>query len=227
MIQVTDVWKSFLDGERQVEVLKGAQLSVAAGESIALMGPSGSGKSTLLNLLAGLMSADRGTVCLSVRDQQWRLETMGPKALARMRRRAIGYVHQFFNLIPTLTVLENVQLPAYLSGMLDRDHRQRAQALLQSFQVADKAHTFPEKLSGGEQQRVAVARALLMHPPLILADEPTGNLDNDNAANVATLLYASAKEHGASLIVATHSQVIAQMADVEVRLHQGQTMRVE
>ncbi len=203
--------KTYRDGSQAVEVLRGVDVEVLAGRSLALTGPSGSGKSTLLNLFAGLISADTGELYFTADGQRHKWHLASQRERTRLRRRYIGYVHQFFNLIPTLTVLENVRLPGRLNvgNRLDA----RALELLAQFGLDDRAGAFPDVLSGGEQQRVAVARALLLEPPLLLADEPTGNLDAGNSNQVVELLFGAARESGVSLIIATHSETVAAQAD--------------
>ena len=216
MVRVSGLEKNYRDGDRQIKVLSDLSLELRAGQSLALTGPSGSGKSTLLNVLAGLIPSDAGEVALCFGQHNFALHQMHEAAVTRMRRHYIGYVYQFFNLVPTLTVLENVRLPARLNKAKELD--QLAVDLLCDFGLGARLDVFPHVLSGGEQQRVAVARALLAKPPLILADEPTGNLDVDNTARVAQLLFGTAKEMGLSVIVATHSEEIAGRADQHLRL---------
>jgi putative ABC transport system ATP-binding protein len=211
VIQIRGLSKSYQDGDRSIGVIRGLDMTLNAGESLAVTGPSGSGKSTLLNLLAGLIACDEGELNLRLNDCDFALHAVNERERTRMRRRYVGYVYQFFNLVPTLTVRENVRLPARLNKR--RDLEARAETLLRKFGLGDRLDVFPDVLSGGEQQRVAVARALLLQPPLLLADEPTGNLDADNSELVASLLFDSAKQMGLSLVIATHSEAIAQRAD--------------
>lgn len=216
VVAVHGLSKSYQDGDRTIEVLTRLDLELAPGRSLAVTGPSGSGKSTLLNILAGIVPCDDGEVDLQLGERAFAVHTAGERARTQMRRQYIGYVYQFFNLVPTLTVLENVRLPGRLNKRKDTD--QRALSLLDEFGLGDRAQVFPEVLSGGEQQRVAVARALLLKPPLLLADEPTGNLDADNSAHVADLLFDHAGQMGVSVIVATHSDAVADRADDHLRL---------
>lgn len=216
MIEVSELHKSYSDGDRHIRVLSDVSVKVGSGQSLALTGPSGSGKSTLLNILAGLLVADSGEVVLTTPVEAYAMQSLDEVARTKVRRAHIGYVHQFFNLIPTLTVLENIWLPAQLNGQLELIAQ--ARALLERFGLANRADRFPDVLSGGEQQRVAVARALLIQPAIVLADEPTGNLDAENSATVADLLFATTREVGASLIVATHSEAVAARADKQLRL---------
>ncbi|XOV84365.1 MAG: ABC transporter ATP-binding protein [bacterium] len=220
-VVVQGLSKAYQDGEQRIEVLRDLKLVLSAGQTLAIMGPSGSGKSTLLNILAGLRSADEGRVDLCLNQMHYALHTMDEQARTRLRRSSIGYVYQFFNLVPTLTVLENVCLPARLNRRRDLDSQ--ARELLAAFGLKDRHKAFPEVLSGGEQQRVAVARALLLKPPLLLADEPTGNLDAANADQVASLLFDHARALGLTVIVATHSEDVARRADVRMHMNQRGT----
>ncbi len=216
MISVTDLHKTYVDGEHEVTVLSGLSINVEAQRSLAVLGPSGSGKSTFLNILAGIVSVDAGSVQFNVRDESFALQLLPEAERTAFRRRHVGYVHQFFNLIPTLTVWENVALPASLNKL--SDVRERAEALLDEFGLLDRAGAFPDVLSGGEQQRVAVARAIVTEPAIVLADEPTGNLDRVNTEAVTRLLFATCERYGATLIVATHSSTVAALADEHLYL---------
>jgi putative ABC transport system ATP-binding protein len=190
-------------------VLQDTSLSIEAGELIVIVGRSGSGKSTLLKLIGAMDRPSGGEV--HVLGQ--RLDSLGEHELSLLRRRSIGFVFQFFNLLPTLTAVENVSLPLAMNG-LDTDHAsERARGLLERFGVATCADRFPEELSGGEQQRVAIARAIIHEPPLIIADEPTGNLDLDTAQDVLALLDRTCRQHGTTLIMATHSREVMGIAD--------------
>ena len=215
-LSVKQISKHFQDGSRQIDVIADLTFSVAAGESLSVTGPSGSGKSTLLNLLAGLLELDNGDITLQLEDKTFSYRTADERSRTAFRRQYIGYVYQFFNLVPTLTVLENVRLPARLNHR--RELESRASTLLGEFGLAGRLHECPEVLSGGEQQRVAVARALLLKPPLLLADEPTGNMDAENSNHVADLLFSCCREQNISLVLATHSTEIAAMADTRLHL---------
>jgi putative ABC transport system ATP-binding protein len=219
-VVVRDVHKSFEEGGRTRAVLRGASLTVAAGERVALVGRSGSGKSTLLNLIAGIDRASSGTVAV---DGQV-LSTMDERARTLFRRARIGFVFQFFNLIPTLTVAENVRLPLELlhgrRGKKAGDD-QKVRALLEAVGLDDRREQFPDRLSGGEQQRVALARALVHGPSLVLADEPTGALDAGSGAEVLALLATLAQQNRATVIIVTHSDEVARAADRVVTLSQG------
>ena len=182
-----------------------------------LVGRSGSGKSTLLNLIAGIDRPTAGTVAVNGTD----LTRLDEEARTRFRRRHIGFVFQFFNLIPLLTVEENLLLPLDLNGRADADGVTRARGLLERVGLAGRGDSFPERLSGGEQQRVAIARALIHDPALILADEPTGNLDADTAAGVLDLLDALAREAGRTVLMATHSREVVGVADRIFAIQRG------
>ena len=216
VLSVRSLSKAFLDGEVQRAVLQDLNLDLASGEVLALMGPSGSGKSTLLNLLAGLLRADAGSIVLTLEGGPQNLTELSDAELTRLRRRQIGYVFQFFNLVPTLTVRENVLLPLELNNLahLAPEALERLAAL----GLAERMDDFPGHLSGGERQRTAIARAMAHRPRLVLADEPTGNLDAQTAAQVAERLIGEVRTLASGLVMATHSEQIAALADRVVRL---------
>ena len=218
-LTINRITKQYTDGDRRIDVINDLSFELMSGESLAVTGPSGSGKSTLLNLLAGVLPVDKGELVLDVPGGAVCMHDASERERTAIRRQQIGYVYQFFNLVPTLTVLENVRLPARLNRRRDLD--KRAAELLQNFGLADRTGVYPEVLSGGEQQRVAVARALLLSPPLLLADEPTGNLDLANTAQVANLLFQTAREIGVALVIATHNPEVAAMADHQLHLIGG------
>lgn len=199
----------------QVEILHDISLDVAAGETLALVGPSGSGKSSLLMLMGGLERASVGRVTALGQD----LNDMGEDALARLRRGAMGVVFQAFNLIPTMTALENIAVPLELAGVPDTAARAKAQ--LDAVGLTARARHYPSQLSGGEQQRVALARATAPRPRLILADEPTGNLDSATGAAIIDLLFDLSTQHGATLILVTHDTALATRCDRVVALRDG------
>jgi putative ABC transport system ATP-binding protein len=198
-------------------VLDGASVNIARGQFVAVMGRSGSGKSTLLRLIGGLEAADSGLVRVDDTD----LTTLTETERARRRRHGLGFVFQSFNLIPTLTVAENVELPLALNDVAPETMRHARNALLAELGVADCAERFPEDISGGEQQRVAIARAVIHAPKLVLADEPTGNLDAETAAHVLELLRRTCRDRKATLIVASHSTELAAQADRVVTIRAG------
>ena len=212
VLTVSGVGKRFNDGGRTRWVLKDVGFTVEAGESIALWGPSGSGKSTLLSILAGIALPDAGSVSFAVANgAPFVMSGAAERARVRFRRRQLGFVFQFFNLVPTLTVAENVLLPLELNRLPER--RTAALARLDELGVGHCAGRFPDTLSGGEQQRVAIARALAHAPPVVLADEPTGNLDSRNAAAVTDALWQATASVASSLVIATHNERIAARAD--------------
>ncbi len=206
-----------LDGNAgRVEILRDISLTVDKGETLGLVGPSGSGKSSLLMLMGGLEQATAGSVHAIGQD----LTAMSEDALARFRRDNMGIVFQNFHLIPTMTALENVATPLELAG--HRDAFDRAQAELDAVGLAHRRDHYPAQMSGGEQQRVALARASAPRPHLLLADEPTGNLDETNGAAIIDLLFGLRNRHGATLVIVTHSHALAQKCDRVVRLRDGQ-----
>ncbi|MCL4265390.1 MAG: ABC transporter ATP-binding protein [Anaerolineae bacterium] len=223
LIYVENLSKDFQEGEQLRRVLQAVNTQFYEGEFSVLLGKSGSGKSTLLNLLSGIEKPSHGRVTIhntAITDLSERQRTL-------FRRDHIGFVFQFFNLIPTLTVLENVTLPQELAGGHGRAVAQSALALLEQVGLADRQHTFPDKLSGGEQQRVAIARALAHNPLLVLADEPTGNLDEETGEMVMALLLKLTRDAGKTLIMATHNPEIVPLADRVYRVHEGEVEVIE
>ena len=216
-VELEDLRKSYQEGDGEHRVLDGARAVVHVGEKVAVLGPSGSGKSTLLNVVSGIDLPDSGAVRVEGTD----LTALSERERTLFRRRRLGFVFQFFNLVPTLTVLENLLLPVELKGAVDEADEARARTLLAEVGLADRADTFPDRLSGGEQQRVAVARALVHKPALILADEPTGNLDEDTGQRVTDLLDDLVRTHGRTLVVVTHSRELAARMDRVLRLDHG------
>ncbi len=209
--------KGYQEGGRRHDVLLDATAEIRRGEFVVLLGPSGSGKSTLLNVVSGIDIPDQGTVEVAGVD----LTALSEKERTLFRRRHLGFVFQFFNLLPTLTVLENLLLPLELKGTVASGDAARAQGLLERVGLGDRGRTFPDRLSGGEQQRVALARALVHEPDLILADEPTGNLDPDTGERVLELLDSLVREDGRTLLAVTHSRELAARADRILRLDHG------
>ena len=221
MIRVRSLSMRLASGGRAVDVLTDVSLEVPAGQFLAIAGPSGSGKSTLLGLIAGL---DRPTAGRIEVDGVVVTE-LGEDALARFRRDHVGYVFQSFHLVPTLTALENVAVPLELGG--DADAEARAWALLAEVGLAERAHHYPVQLSGGEQQRVAVARALARRPPLLLADEPTGNLDSATGKQIIDLLVGANRRLGRTLVLVTHDPALAGHADRVITLRDGRIVSDE
>ena len=217
-IELRGLAKSYQEGEVEHRVLVSVDLTIPAGDFVVLLGPSGSGKSTLLNLLGGIDTPSSGSVRIG------EVELTGLKEPERtlFRRDHIGFVFQFFQLIPTLSVLENVTLPAELAGSSLAEARPLALAMLERVGLLDRAESRPDRLSGGQQQRVAIARALVHSPSLVLADEPTGNLDEHTGAVVLRLLIELTRSQGRTLVMATHNPAIASQADRVLEVHDGQ-----
>lgn len=216
-IRLEGLCKSYQEGGQERVVLDRASARFARGELVAVVGRSGSGKSTLLNLISGIDRPDAGTVSINGQN----LTGLDERRRTLFRRNHIGFVFQFFNLIPTLTVWENVTLPLELSGELDGLGRERAEGLLEAVGLLDRRQAFPDRLSGGEQQRVALARALAHDPLLVLADEPTGNLDEATSTAILALLDRLTRQAGKNLIVVTHSAEAAGVADRVLCLQGG------
>ncbi len=225
MIEVSELRKSLRTGATTVEILRGIDLSVARGEFLAIMGSSGSGKSTLLGLLAGLDHPTSGSVTL----HGMRISDMAEDKLALVRGKTIGFVFQSYQLIPTLTALENVLLPYELNDDRGgwRAGVERARTLLESVGLRERVDHYPVQLSGGEQQRVALARAFLLRPPIVLADEPTGNLDSANGAHVLELLLRLNREEGTTLVLVTHDPALAAHAGRRITLRDGRVVSDE
>ena len=215
MIQLRGVSKTVQSGGHPLTILHPLDLDVPAGRCLAIIGPSGSGKSTLLGLIAGLDSASTGTITIAGTE----ITSLDEDALARLRGEKIGFVFQFFHLVPSLTAIENIQVPMEIAGR--RDAAARAQALLDEVGLHDRGHHYPSQLSGGEQQRIAIARALANDPPLILADEPTGNLDSSNGRHVLDLLLQVRRTRGVTLVMVTHDPSVAAIADERLVLRDG------
>jgi putative ABC transport system ATP-binding protein len=217
-IQLENLCKGFREGAHTRSVLQNVRADLAKGEFVAILGKSGSGKSTLLNLISGIDLVDCGDIWVAGQS----LTRMDDHQRTLFRRQKIGFIFQFFNLIPTLTVWENVVLPLELAGTTNGDHRGRVESLLDEVGLLDRRKTFPDRLSGGEQQRVAIARALVHDPLLILADEPTGNLDEETGRQVMALLDRLTRQAGKNLILVTHSAEAAAYADRVLYLREGQ-----
>jgi len=216
-IEGKGLWRTYRNDGAAVDALRGVDFSVDRGEFVSVMGPSGSGKSTLLHLLGGLDTPSEGEVVLEGRA----LAGLSRTELARVRNRRVGFVFQLFNLVPSLTVEENVALPAAIAGLYDRARRARVADLLARVGLTDQRDRPPTRLSGGEQQRVAVARALLMEPAVLLADEPTGNLDTANGAAVMDLLRGC-HDDGQTIVLVTHDVKVAAQAQRLVTMRDGQ-----
>jgi putative ABC transport system ATP-binding protein len=217
LVRLAGVTRAFREGETERVVLRGVDAEIRRGEVVALLGRSGSGKSTLLHLIGGIDLPTAGDIEIAGVS----LTRASERARTLFRRRHVGFVFQFFNLIPTLTVEENLLLPLELNGRGGDPGRRAVHALLDEVGLRDRAATFPERLSGGEQQRVAVARALVHDPDLVLADEPTGNLDLDTGRQVLQLLDRMTRRAGKTLVIVTHAAEVAGLADRVLRLHEG------
>jgi putative ABC transport system ATP-binding protein len=215
LLQLEGVSKVYQMGEVEVTALKHVDLEIAGGEFVVVLGPSGSGKTTLLNLIGGIDSPTSGTVTVAGE----RLSGMDEDDLTQYRRRYVGFVFQFFNLIPTLTALENVELVEELV-----DHGRGSRQVLEEVGLGPRADHFPSELSGGEQQRVAIARALVKDPQLLLADEPTGNLDMETGRQILGLMRRINREQGRTVLVVTHNSAIAQIADRSLHLRSGEVV---
>ena len=217
MLSIRRLCRSFREGERIHRVLEGLDAQVGSGERVAVMGRSGSGKSTLLNLISGIDHADSGSILVDGLE----VTGLGEPARTRFRRAHIGFVYQFFNLIPTLDVAENVRLVLELNGVRGRPARERSLAALADVGLRDRTHSAIDALSGGEQQRVAIARALVHAPKLLLADEPTGNLDDATAQEVLPALLGLTRARGTTLVIVTHDEALAGAADRVLELREG------
>ena len=217
MLHVDGLSKHYASGEQRQTIFENLSLQVGPAEVVALVGASGSGKTTLLNLLSGIDNPDGGRVLLEDED----IHALGEPGVTLLRRRKMGFVFQFFNLIPTLTVGENIALPMELTGFPPGDIERRIDRLLDATGLGGTRDRYPETLSGGEQQRTAIARAVAHHPRLLLADEPTGNLDEQTGRSIIELIHGIAREQRTSMLVVTHSDEVARMADRVLRLHNG------
>ncbi|MBK6418170.1 MAG: ABC transporter ATP-binding protein [Candidatus Kapabacteria bacterium] len=222
LLTATDLHRSYRrTGQTDTEVLRGASLIVEPGEVVALVGPSGAGKSTMLHIMASLDVADRGSVHLMIDDRQVDLSALSMTALAAVRAKHIGMVFQFHHLLPEFTALENVAMPALVAGLSAAAAKVKANVLLEQVGMLHRAGHVPMEMSGGEQQRVAIARALINEPSIIFADEPTGNLDTENAATVAELLLGLRATRNVACVIATHSTELAQSAHRIVQMVDG------
>jgi len=217
IIRVRNLVKSYVSGEETLHILRGINFDIERGSTVAVSGQSGSGKSTFLNIIGGLDRFDSGTVEAAGQD----ISNLSESDLSSYRQRRIGFIFQFHYLLKDFTALENVMLPAYMTGMQKKDAMDKARLLLSDMKLDDRLEHFPSQLSGGERQRVAVARAMVNNPDIILADEPTGNLDPRNSAMVAELLFAGAEKWDKTLIVVTHDETIACRAKLRYTLENG------
>jgi putative ABC transport system ATP-binding protein len=218
MIELREVSKTVTSGSEPLTILHPLTTTIPRGQFVAIVGPSGSGKSTLLGLLAGLDAPTTGSVVIDGVD----ITRLDEDGLARLRGEKIGFVFQFFHLIPSLTAYENVAVPMEIKGVANA--AERARALLEEVGLTGRAHHYPSQLSGGEQQRVALARALANDPPIVLADEPTGNLDSANGRHIMELLETIHKSRNTTLVLVTHDQELAAMADTRISLRDGRVV---
>lgn len=220
MIQCRGVSKSYRKGATVVTPLEALDLDVPKGEFLALMGPSGSGKTTLLNLISGIDSPSSGSLVIAGED----IATLSRRQLTSWRARHVGYIFQLYHLVPVLTAFENVELPLLLSGMTKKERRARVATALELVGLADRAHHTPAELSGGQEQRVAIARAIVADPPLLVADEPTGDLDRGSATRILGLLRGLVRDHGKTVVMVTHDAKAADAADRTLHLEKGQLL---
>jgi putative ABC transport system ATP-binding protein len=218
MIELRDVSKTVMSGSEPLTILHSLSLQILHGQFVAVVGPSGSGKSTLLGLIAGLDAPSSGSVLIDNVD----ITRLDEDALARLRGEKVGFVFQFFHLIPSLTAYENVAVPMEIAGL--HDVRARSERLLEEVGLTGRAHHYPSQLSGGEQQRVALARALANDPPIVLADEPTGNLDSANGRVIMELLRTIHAARGTTIVLVTHDAELAAMADARLIMRDGRVV---
>jgi len=217
LLRFDGVAKSYHRGTEEIHALRRVSFDIEDGEFVCVTGPSGSGKSTLLHVAAGLDKPDEGMVYFRGQD----IFSMGARKRARFRRRNIGFVFQFFNLVPTLNAVQNASLPLLLDGVGKTEADKKAEELLISLGMEKRLHHRPNEMSGGQMQRVAVARALIADPPMILADEPTGNLDSESGAEVLRVLGEAASKRGSAVILVTHDPEAAQIGDRRITIHDG------
>lgn len=219
-VYLEKVSKFYQMGEVKVSALKDVDLEIPRGEFVVVLGPSGSGKTTMLNCVGGIDSPSSGTIVVGGKD----ISKLNEKELTSFRRGTVGFIFQFFNLIPTLTAKENVE---FALDLVPKEKRGSAQEVLDQVGLGDRANHFPSQLSGGEQQRVAIARALAKRPPVVLCDEPTGELDYDTGIMILKLMRRVAEQEHCNFLVVTHNSAIARMADRVVRLHSGEISEIE
>jgi putative ABC transport system ATP-binding protein len=217
LLAAENLHKTYVTGEARATALAGVSFAVERGDFVALMGPSGCGKSTLLHLCGAMDRPTSGTLRLNDRE----LAAMDDDELTRVRREQVGFVFQFFNLLPTLTVADNIALPCLLAGVTAADAEARALALAERVGIGHRLHHYPQQISGGEMQRAAIARALIHQPLLVVADEPTGNLDSENGANVLALLEGLNTEMGVTILLATHAADVAAAARRVLKMRDG------
>lgn len=218
IVRLIDVSKSYYRGSQMIPVLEGISFDIVAGEFLALMGPSGSGKSTLLNLIAGIDKPDSGIIAVNGVD----ITTLSESDLAAWRAANVGFIFQFYNLIPVLTAFENVELPLLLTGLSRKKRKEHVETVLSLVSLSDRMDHYPSELSGGQQQRVAIARAMVADPPILVADEPTGDLDRVSAAEILGLMSRLVEDFGKTIIMVTHDPKSAEKAGRIVHLEKGE-----
>jgi putative ABC transport system ATP-binding protein len=217
VVRVEDVTKEYAMGRTVVKALRGVSLEIARGEFLCIAGPSGSGKTTLLNLIGCLDKPTSGRILIEGRD----VSKLSPKELAWVRRRRLGFVFQTFNLVPVLTAYENIELPLLLLGVGAAERRRRVYALLEALGISELAHHRPDEMSGGQQQRVSIARALITEPALVLADEPTANLDSETGKAIIELMHELNKTHGTTFVFSTHDPKVMARASRLIHIRDG------
>ena len=217
LIETIDLWKTYVMGDEEIHALKGVSLSIERGEYVAIMGPSGSGKSTLMNLIGCLDTPSKGTYLLNEKE----VSQMNDNELARIRNEEIGFVFQTFNLLPRATALHNVELPLVYAGISSRERLARAKTALEKVELGPRMNHKPNELSGGQRQRVAIARALVNNPSILLADEPTGNLDSKTGVEIMAL-FARLHETGNTIVLVTHEADVAAHAHRQILIRDGQ-----
>ncbi len=222
LIETRDLWKTYTMGDEQIHALRGVSVSIERGEYAAIMGPSGSGKSTLMNLIGCLDTPSKGTYLLNGKE----VSTMNDNELARIRNEEIGFVFQTFNLLPRATALHNVELPLVYAGVSAKERQERAKAALEKVELGSRMGHRPNELSGGQRQRVAIARALVNNPSILLADEPTGNLDSKTGVEIMAL-FARLHEAGNTIVLVTHEPDVAAHAHRTISIRDGQVEKDE
>ncbi|MDR1390571.1 MAG: ABC transporter ATP-binding protein [Treponema sp.] len=217
IIQAQGLVKNYASGDETLNILKSLSFTLKKGATASVCGKSGCGKSTLLNILGGLDKSDAGTITVDGTE----ISSLGESDLTEYRKHKVGFIFQFHYLLRDFTALENVMLPAYIAGLSKKEAVEKARALIADLKITNREHHYPSQLSGGERQRVAVARAMVNNPALVLADEPTGNLDSEHSAQVAELLYTEAEKRHTSLVVVTHDEKVAARAQLSYELSGG------